>query len=118
MLTDEQLLKHLAYVARHRFGLTVWQWKPGAVGTHAPGSLHYLTFAGSNIGRAFDAYGRFLRMARFARWVRKAHGDRLTEGIYNGRFTKLSIKRGRYLNPVYWGAVTWAEHRNHVHIGI
>lgn len=122
-LTDEQLLRHLAYQARHRFKLTVWQWLPGHVSGHAPGSLHYLTFPGSRTGRAFDAYapmtwrGRW-RMARYARWLRRRHRSRLTEGIYNGAHTKLSVGHGRNVGSYYWGAQTWAAHRNHVHCGI
>lgn len=121
-LSDEQLLKHLAYVARVRFKLTVWQWKPGPCGTHARNSLHYLTFPGTDVGRAFDAYGvgaiGRLRMARYARWLRKAHRARLTETIYNGCFTKVSIAHGTNVSPSYWGATTWREHNNHVHVGI
>ncbi|MGZ6587117.1 MAG: hypothetical protein ACXVHX_22740 [Solirubrobacteraceae bacterium] len=117
-LSDERLLIHIAYVARTRFRLNVWQWLPGHVGAHAPGSLHGQRFPGSNVGRAFDAYSYAIRMARFARWVRRAHGHRMTEVIYNGRFTKVSIKHGQTVSPSFWGAETWAEHRNHVHIGI
>jgi hypothetical protein len=117
-MTDEQLLKHIARVAHDRFHLTVWQWLPGHVGTHAPGSLHRQTYPGTNVGRAFDAYGSFLQMARFARWVRKAHRARMTEVIYNGRFTNVSIKRGHDVPASFWGATTWAEHNNHTHIGI
>ncbi len=116
--TDEELLRHLAYVARHKFSLTVWQWKPGHVGQHAPGSLHYLTFPHSSTGRAFDAYGTPHNMARYARWLRRWHRRRLTEAIFNGRYTRLSIKGGVTVAPWFWGATTWAEHNNHVHVGI
>lgn len=121
-LTDEQMLKHLAEVARSRFKLNVWQWKPGAVGSgHAKGSLHNLTFH-DGVGRAFDAYGTGvvgrLRMARYARWLKRAHKARLTEGIFNGRWTHLSVKHGKTVAPSYWGASTWAEHDGHVHVAI
>jgi hypothetical protein len=122
-LSDKELLIHLAHVAEHRFGLTVWQWLPGPCHGHAPGSLHYQTFPASRVGRAFDACAPMTwrgrrRMARYARWVKRTHGSRLTEGIYNGAYTKLSIKRGHTYSPSIWGAQTWAAHRNHVHVGI
>ena len=122
-LTDEQMLVHLAKVAQQRFKLTVWQWKPGPCAGHAPGSLHYQCFPHTNVGRAFDAYAPMnplglLRMARYARWLRKAHKARLTEGIFNGRFTRLSVKHGRDVAPSFWGTATWRAHTNHVHVGI
>lgn len=121
-MTDKELLVHLAKVARTKYKLTVWQWLPGHVGSHAPGSLHGLTFPGSHVGRAFDAYGSRWRMARFARHCKKVHGERLTEGIFNygrlGSRWNLSIKHGHHVSPAYWGPVTWTNHKNHVHVGI
>lgn len=114
-LLGEPLLKHVAHLAQHKFKCVVWQWLPGYVGSHAPGSLHYQKFS-DGVGRAFDAYGR--RMGIFAWWVGKYHGKHLTEGIYNGRLIKLSIKNGQHVPSSYWGPVTWAEHANHVHVGI
>src|SRR5690242_3343921 len=118
-MTDEQMLRHLAAEARRR-GLTVWQWLPGHVGTHAANSLHNQTYPGTKVGRAFDAYGSYLRMARYARWLRKFHRRRLTEGIFNGRvpISRLSVKSGGNVRPSFWGVETWREHKNHVHVGI
>ena len=118
-LEGERLLKAIAHTARTRYGLTVWQWLPGEVGTHAPGSLHGQVFPGTNVGRAFDAYGSWLRMFRFARWVRK-NAPQVTEGIFNTGLGNgsLSIKHGRRVSAFYWGSVVWAEHKNHVHIGV
>ena len=117
-MTDEARLRHIAYVARIRFGLTVWQWKPGHVGQHAPGSLHYQTFR-DGTGRAFDIYGPRWREARFLRWLRRTGNDKhLTEGIFNGIVFKLSVKHGQRVPSSYWGAQTWAAHRNHIHIAV
>lgn len=109
----ERRLKLAARRAR-LLGLTVWQWKPGPVGSHAPNSLHNLTFA-DGVGCAFDAYGK--RMGAFALWCR-LHRSWFTEVIYNGRVVKVSIKHGRHVPHSYWGAETWVAHRNHVHCGI
>jgi hypothetical protein len=121
-MTDVQLLRHIADVARHRFGLHVWQWLPGPVGGHSATSLHYQAFPAHRTGRAFDAYGTGvlgrLREARFARWLKKSHKARLTEGIYHGRWTTLSIKRGHTVPSSYWGLATWDAHKTHVHVAI
>jgi hypothetical protein len=118
-MTGEELLVHVAHVAAHRFGLVVWQWLPGPCSGHAPDSLHYQRFrAAPHRGRAFDAYRSSLRQARYARWLRRTHKHRLTECIYNGRFTKVSIHQGHDVPPSFWGSATWTAHRNHVHVGI
>jgi hypothetical protein len=121
-LRGEQLLNALAHTARTKFGLTVWQWLPGHVGQHAPGSLHGQTFPGTNVGRAFDAYGPSESMFHFAQWVAH-HTPQVTEGIYQSNYGtnhSLSIKNGvRQGDPVgFWGDAVWAEHTNHVHIGV
>jgi hypothetical protein len=118
-LGGERLLNAIAHTARTKYGLTVWQWLPGEVGTHAPGSLHGQTFSGTNVGRAFDAYGSWIRMYRFSRWVRR-NAPQVTEGIFNTGMGagNLSIKRGSRVSASFWGPVVWAEHKNHVHIGV
>lgn len=114
-MTSEQRLKHLAEVATQRYSLHVWQWLPGPVGQHAPGSLHYQTFP-DGVGKAWDCYGPLWRMLRFRRYLRKHH-PYLTEGIWNGPF-RLSVENGKVVPPSFWGAQTWAAHRNHLHLGI
>lgn len=78
-------------------------------GTHAPNSLHYLGRAidlGANDQRTKDACGE---------WCRRNVHSLLTEGIHN---SNLSVKNGEFVDPSYWGSLTWAEHVNHVHIGV
>lgn len=117
-MTDEQLMKHIVRVARTKYRLHVWQWLPQHVGGHSAHSLHYQKFPGTNTGRAFDAYRTSLSQARYARWLRRHHKARLTEVIYNGLWTKVSIKNGRDVPHSTWGAATWQAHTNHVHVGI
>jgi hypothetical protein len=112
------MLKHLAEVAAHKFGLTVWQWLPGPVGHHAAASLHYQRYP-DGIGRAFDAYGKRWRMGRYVRWLKRTgHWKRLSEGIYNGYVQKLSVKNHKRVPSSFWGAETWKAHRGHIHLGI
>lgn len=118
------LLRHLARVARGApYRMHVWQWLPGNVGAHSAGSLHNRVFVETNIGRAFDAYsngriGKSLTMAVYARHLRKHYRSQLTECIYNGRWTKVSIKSGQNVHPSYWGKATWDAHKSHVHVAI
>jgi hypothetical protein len=61
-------------------------------------------------------------MFHFAQWVAH-HTPQITEGIYQstyGTSHSLSIKNGvRQPDPAaFWGDVVWAEHTNHVHIGV
>lgn len=91
------------------------QW-PGLVvtstrsGTHASGSYHYL-------GEAVDmASGNYGYMNRAAQWiVNSGLYKSLTEGIHN---PGLSVKFGKSVAPSFWGATTWAEHANHIHMAI
>jgi hypothetical protein len=85
---------------------------------HSPTSLHEQTFPGTKVGRAFDAYRSSIPQARYARHLRRHYVPLLTEAIYNGRWTKLSIKDGKHVDPSYWGADVWAAHRDHVHVAI
>lgn len=118
MKQKEELLEHLAHIARKKYRLHVWQWLPGHVGSHAPGSLHGKTFPGSKTGRAFDAYGNFIQMARFARHCRRSHANQLLEGIHNSKFGSLSIKNGKKVPSSFWGLQTWLQHKGHVHVGV
>lgn len=115
-MQGEELLKHLAKVAEE-CGLTVWQWLPGHVGAHAPGSLHLQTFPGTNVGRAFDAFGPYHKMVKY-RWYIRHHHPYLTEGIYNLWWFPLSIKYGKRVKSSFWGRTTWLDHKSHIHIGI
>jgi hypothetical protein len=126
-LHSEALLKNLAKVADRYYALNVWQWLPGHVGNHAPGSLHEQAFP-DGVGKAFDAYtdmvpeSRRARMGAFAHYCAHNYGDRLTELIYNGSHVKVGVKYGRVMwgdhaNREFWGSETWDAHANHVHVG-
>jgi hypothetical protein len=118
-LQGEALLNHLAYLAA-RYGLTVWQWKgKGEVGQHSANSLHFQTYV-DGIGRAFDAYGPSMRMRSYAWHLRIVYGRRLSEGIHNCGVPggNLSVKNGENVPASFWGATTWDNHTNHVHVGI
>lgn len=106
----EALLKHLAYVARDGFGVTVWQWLPGHVGSHSEHSLHNQRFP-DGVGKAFDAYGPNMR--GFARWCDR-YAPQLDELIFN---PGVSRKNGVRVPTSYWGSETWLAHTNHVHVG-
>jgi hypothetical protein len=54
-------------------------------------------------------------MPAFASWVRTNYGARILELIHNPGF---SMKNGKDVPPSFWGASTWAAHRNHVHVAI
>lgn len=115
-VTGEQRLKHIAHVAAHTYGLTVWQWLPGPVGGHSSTSYHFRVFP-DGTGKAFDVYGPRWRMARFLRWLRRSgQHAHLSEGIFNGRVYKLSVLHGAHVPSSLWGETTWRNHRNHIHI--
>jgi hypothetical protein len=89
-----------------KFGLSVTSTTGGQ---HAPGSYHYL-------GEAEDIAGPAGAMYRAAQWIKSSGMARsLAEGIHN---PNLSIKNGRSVSPGFWGATTWANHINHIHIAI
>ncbi len=119
----EDLLKYLAWSARHNFGLTVWQWStPGnrlPRSGHASGSYHYQEFS-DGYGMAWDAYGSLWRMGKFAAACQKHHASHLTELIHNSAFPRMngSVKHGRVEPYSYWGQTTWRNHRNHVHCAV
>lgn len=114
-----------ANVAR-TYGLKVTEDRDGRVcaDCHSAGSLHKeLCAPGRKTRRAFDASSSLtvvgkLRMARFARHMRANHKEELTEFIYNGRFTHVSIKNGRDVDPSFWGEKTWLAHNNHCHCAV
>lgn len=76
-------------------------------GTHASGSLHYT-------GQAVDLVGSALRAA--SEWI-KSSGlyKALAEGIHN---PNLSVEDGNFISPSYWGSATWADHTDHIHLGV
>jgi hypothetical protein len=80
----------------------------GTGGNHARNSFHYR-------GDAVDIGGPQGVMDQAARWARGAIGGSLAEGIHN---PGLSIKYGKDVPSGFWGANTWAAHRNHIHIAI
>jgi hypothetical protein len=110
----EKLLKHLVYVARHGFNLTVWQLKGRTepVSGHSPGSMHYRTFR-DGLGQAFDAFGAESDMQAFGAFVDR-WAPQVDEGIHN---PGLSRKNGNAVPASFWGLATWSAHTNHVHIG-
>lgn len=79
-------------------------------GSHASGSYHYK-------GEAVDmASGSMDYMRKAAQWVSSSGMYKsLAEGIHN---PNLSVKFGRQVAPSYWGASTWANHANHLHLAI
>lgn len=74
-------------------------------GGHATNSLHYR-------GAAIDLAGGNMNAA--AAFIGQQFGKTLAEGIHN---PNLSVKGGHTVSPAFWGAKTWAEHANHIHIG-
>jgi hypothetical protein len=82
-------------------GLTVTSTTGGG---HAAGSFHYR-------GAAVDLAGGDMNAA--AAWIGQRYGSRLAEGIHN---PNLSVKGGRSVSPSFWGAQTWADHANHIHV--
>jgi hypothetical protein len=78
-------------------------------GTHAGGSYHYL-------GEAADVAGDSGTMFRAASWIGSSGLARqLTEGIHN---PNLSVKYGHNVPSSYWGAATWGQHLNHIHMAV
>jgi hypothetical protein len=75
-------------------------------GTHAVHSLHYE-------GRAVDLAGP--NMDAVGTWISENLTSRLTEGIHN---PTLSVKDRQTVSPSFWGATVWAEHLNHIHVGV
>jgi hypothetical protein len=86
------------------FGLTTTSTTGGG---HARGSYHYR-------GLAADISGPAPAMERASRYIRSSGvWHSLLEGIHN---PGLSVKNGRMVPPGFWGARTWADHRDHIHL--
>jgi hypothetical protein len=66
-----------------------------------------------SIGEAVDIAGPPGLMSAAASWIKTHLGSQLLEGIHN---TGLSIKNGANVPPSFWGARTWAQHANHIHL--
>lgn len=78
-------------------------------GVHAAGSLHYK-------GEAADlAANDQTYMSEAASWIFDHLERYLTEGIHN---PDLSVKDAKAVTSNYWGEPTWAEHLNHIHVGV
>jgi hypothetical protein len=78
-------------------------------GTHAKNSYHYQ-------GEAVDLGGTPGVMNAAANYIKQTGlYKRLTEGIHN---PNLSVKFGQNVDPGYWGASTWGQHLNHIHIAV
>lgn len=78
-------------------------------GGHAANSYHYR-------GLAADISGTPQAMARASRYIRSSGvWRRLLEGIHN---PGLSVKNGQNVPPSFWGANTWADHMDHIHLAI
>lgn len=76
-------------------------------GTHATNSYHYR-------GEAVDLVASSPVMYSAAAWVISSGLYRtLLEGIHN---PNLSVQNGAQVSPAVWGAATWAEHVNHIHL--
>lgn len=82
-------------------------------GRHAANSLHY---RGMAVDLAISPANRdwltYMRVA--AEWISVRLAHELSEGIHN---PGLSVKDGHQVAPGFWGATTWAEHHDHIHIG-
>jgi hypothetical protein len=75
-------------------------------GTHASHSLHFEGRAADLAGGDMDAIGT---------WIAQHLTAKLTEGIHN---PTLSVKDGKPVGSSFWGTAVWAEHVNHIHIGV
>lgn len=92
-------------VVRHFPNLAVTSTTGGG---HATNSLHYL-------GEAVDLAADTTTMLRAASWAAAHYGPSLEEGIHN---PNLSYKHGAPVAASFWGSTTWAEHLNHIHLGV
>lgn len=82
-------------------------------GHHAKNSLHYSGQA-IDLAAAMTPAGIAL-MNTAAGWAGRNIGGGLAEGIHN---PNLSIQSGKNVDPSNWGAATWQEHLNHIHLGV
>lgn len=95
--------RYLASTMRQKFGLSVSP--QGGVRPGDSGSFH-------SVGKAVDLVGSKMRQG--AEWV-KTSGlyKTLLEGIHN---PNLSTDSGKMVSSGFWGAQTWAGHKDHVHL--
>jgi hypothetical protein len=75
-------------------------------GRHAKNSYHYR-------GMAVDLGGDPATMMSASTWIGNRMTPALLEGIHN---PNLSVKNGRPVGPDFWGARTWGQHLNHIHL--
>lgn len=80
-------------------------------GVHADGSYHYEGRAVDLDTTPFDQ----LLQDRAGQWIFQNLASALVEGIHN---PTLSVKNGVFVKPSFWGADTWAKHRNHIHLAV
>lgn len=66
-------------------------------------------------GLALDLAGPPGTMNTAATWIAQNMGGSLLEGIHN---PGLSVKNGANVPPGFWGAATWADHADHIHIAL
>jgi hypothetical protein len=78
-------------------------------GGHATHSFHYQ-------GRAVDlATSNYGEMDEIGRWIANNLTAKLAEGIHN---PTLSVRNRARASQTIWGAETWANHRNHIHLAV
>ena len=66
-------------------------------------------------GRAADLVGSPQEMNKAARWIEKYMWASLNEGIHN---PGLSVDTNHKVPPSFWGAATWADHTDHIHVAV
>jgi len=81
-------------------------------GTHATDSLHYQGRA-ADLASPTDAAG-LKYMIDASGWIKQKMGAALAEGIHK---PNLSIKDGSGVPASFWGASTWDDHWDHIHLG-
>lgn len=79
-------------------------------GQHASGSEHY---TGDAVDMSSSDFGYMDRAAQWA--IDSGVAKQLSQGIHN---PNLSYDSGRPVPASFWGSETWANHRNHLHLGV
>jgi hypothetical protein len=94
-------VRELLGIMESKFGLH----KTSGIRAGDTGSFH-------SVGKAVDVAGT--RMREAAGWV-KSSGlyKTLLEGIHN---PNLSADSGKLVSSGFWGAETWADHKDHIHL--
>jgi hypothetical protein len=99
-------IRNLSNRLDRMFGLTTTSTTGGG---HATNSYHYR-------GLAADISGSPQAMARATRYIRSSGiWHSLLEGIHN---PGLSVKNGQNVPAGFWGANTWADHMDHIHLAL